>query len=55
MVDTYADDDTVGSHNNHMFIEHEDGTTAMYAHLVQDSAVVRVGDAVIAGQLIARI
>jgi murein DD-endopeptidase MepM/ murein hydrolase activator NlpD len=53
VVDSYADDDTVGSHNNHIFIEHADGSTAMYAHLVQDSAVVRPGDAVGAGQLIA--
>lgn len=53
VVDTYADDDTVGSHNNHMFIEHDDNTTAMYAHLVQHSAVVQVGDRVEQGQLIA--
>jgi hypothetical protein len=53
VVDTYANDDTVGSHNNHIFIEHADGSTAMYAHLVHDSAVVRVGDAVGGGQLIA--
>ncbi len=53
VVDTYANDDLVGSHNNHMFIEHADGTTAMYAHLVQHSAVAEVGDAVAAGQLIA--
>ncbi len=53
VVDTYADDDLVRSHNNHIFIEHADGTTAMYAHLVERSAVVWEGDSVVAGQLIA--
>jgi len=53
VVDTYADDDQIGSHNNHIFIEHADGTTALYAHLVRDSATVHVGDGVAQGQLIA--
>jgi murein DD-endopeptidase MepM/ murein hydrolase activator NlpD len=53
VVDTYADDDQVGSHNNHMFIQHEDGSCAMYAHLMQHSARVREGDPVVAGQRIA--
>jgi murein DD-endopeptidase MepM/ murein hydrolase activator NlpD len=52
VVDTYADDDLIGSHNNHIFIEHADGSTAMYAHLVQHSAVVQPGDIVAQGQLI---
>jgi murein DD-endopeptidase MepM/ murein hydrolase activator NlpD len=53
VVDTWRDDDVVGAHNNHMFIEHEDGTTAMYAHLVQHSAAVQVNQSVVAGQFIA--
>jgi murein DD-endopeptidase MepM/ murein hydrolase activator NlpD len=53
VVDTYADDDREGSHNNHLFIEHEDGTAAMYAHLVQHGVVVQEGDWVEQGQLIA--
>ena len=53
VVDNYADDDRDGSHNNHMFIEHVDGTVGMYAHLVQHSATVDVGDGVGQGQLIA--
>jgi murein DD-endopeptidase MepM/ murein hydrolase activator NlpD len=53
VVDTYADDDRVGSHNNHMFIQHEDGTTAMYAHLVQHSVTVQEGEWVEQGQRIA--
>ena len=53
VMDTYRDDDLIGAHNNHIFIEHADGTTAMYAHLVQHSAVVQVGELVGAGQLIA--
>lgn len=38
---------------NFIYIEHEDGTSAFYAHLKQDSSVVGVGDPVAAGQLIA--
>jgi murein DD-endopeptidase MepM/ murein hydrolase activator NlpD len=53
VVDTYADDDSDRSHHNHMFIEHEDGTTAFYAHLVQHSVVAQEGDWVERGQLIA--
>lgn len=53
VVDTYDDNDTLGSHNNHMFIQHQDGSCAMYAHLVQHSVTVREGESVLAGQPIA--
>ena len=53
VVDTYADDDQDRSHHNHMFVEHEDGSTAFYAHLVQRSVVAREGDWVEQGQIIA--
>jgi murein DD-endopeptidase MepM/ murein hydrolase activator NlpD len=36
-----------------MFIEHEDGTSAFYAHLVQHSVAADVGEHVEQGQLIA--
>jgi murein DD-endopeptidase MepM/ murein hydrolase activator NlpD len=36
-----------------LFIEHEDGTTAFYAHLVQHSVAADVGDPVEQGQIIA--
>lgn len=42
-----------GAHN-YIFIQHEDGTVAFYAHLMQDSIIVRVGDTVEQGQLIAK-
>ena len=38
---------------NIIYIEHEDGTSAFYAHLQQQSARVKVGDQVGAGQVIA--
>jgi murein DD-endopeptidase MepM/ murein hydrolase activator NlpD len=38
---------------NYVFIKHEDGTVAFYAHLKQDSVVVRVGERVEIGQRIA--
>ena len=53
VMDTYADDDRVGSHNNHMFVQHADGTVGMYAHLVQHSVTAGEGERVEQGQLIA--
>jgi len=38
---------------NFVYIQHEDGTVAFYAHLKQNSVVVRVGDRVEIGQRIA--
>jgi murein DD-endopeptidase MepM/ murein hydrolase activator NlpD len=38
---------------NYVFIEHNDGTTAWYAHLKQNGALVKVGDTVTVGQPIA--
>lgn len=35
-------------------ILHKDGTFALYAHILMDTAVVKVGDNVVAGQLLAR-
>lgn len=42
----------VGQHN-FIFIVHDDGTVAFYAHLKRNSVVVEVGEYVQAGQLIA--
>jgi len=39
-------------HGNYIRIYHEDGTTASYAHLKQNGAIVEKGDKVVAGQLI---
>ncbi len=41
-----------GEHNN-VFVEHDDGTVAFYAHLQQGGVLVEVGEQVEAGQLIA--
>jgi len=38
---------------NIIYIEHEDGTSAFYAHLQQGGLRVQVGDRVVAGQVIA--
>lgn len=43
-----------GREFNLIYIEHDDGTSALYAHLQQDSLVVEIGDQVVAGQPIAR-
>ena len=42
-----------GQHN-HIMIRHDDGTVAFYAHLKQDSVLVRVGDSASQGQPIAQ-
>lgn len=45
-------DRTEDNIHNHVLIVHEDGTTAFYAHLQQDSIIVEEGDFVFAGQVI---
>jgi hypothetical protein len=47
-------DNGEGSDHNHVMIEHEDGTVALYAHLKRNGVIVNTGDAVEAGQPIAR-
>jgi murein DD-endopeptidase MepM/ murein hydrolase activator NlpD len=47
-----GDASDAGTHN-HVFVQHEDGTVAFYAHLRQSSVLVQVGDTVDAGQVIA--
>jgi murein DD-endopeptidase MepM/ murein hydrolase activator NlpD len=42
-----------GQHN-HIMIKHDDGTVAFYAHLKQNSIIVKVGDYVSQGQPIAQ-
>lgn len=42
-----------GRRFNIIYIEHEDGTSAFYGHLQKGSARVKVGDRVVAGQVIA--
>jgi len=45
--------ETDAGRHNHILIEHDDGTVAFYGHLKQNSIVVKVGDRVTTGQLIA--
>lgn len=40
-------------HHNYVFIKHDDGTVAFYAHLMQGSVTVKIGEHVEAGQRIA--
>lgn len=42
----------VGQHN-YVYIQHGDGTLAFYAHLMQNSVIVQLGDTVITGQYFA--
>jgi murein DD-endopeptidase MepM/ murein hydrolase activator NlpD len=50
--DSPDDGQGYGNHN-YVFIEHEDGTVAFYAHLMQDGVKVAVGDEVAAGDEVA--
>lgn len=50
VVDGYED---YGRTFNYLYIEHDDGTAAFYAHLHPGSMKVRPGDRVVAGQTIA--
>jgi murein DD-endopeptidase MepM/ murein hydrolase activator NlpD len=47
------DDGRGRGEHNYVFVEHNDGTVAFYAHLMQDSVVVAVGDTVAAGDVMA--
>jgi murein DD-endopeptidase MepM/ murein hydrolase activator NlpD len=47
------DDGRGQGEHNYVFVEHEDGTVAFYAHLMRDGVAVEVGDLVEAGDVIA--
>jgi MYXO-CTERM domain-containing protein len=47
--DVYADD------ANYVLIDHRDGTAGLYLHVESNSSSLRVGDAVAAGDVIARV
>jgi murein DD-endopeptidase MepM/ murein hydrolase activator NlpD len=46
--------DISSSKHNYLMVEHDDGTVAFYAHLMQDEVLVDVGSHVEQGQKIAR-
>ena len=52
VVDRFEDSNVLGR-SNRILIEHGNGSMAFYLHLEQDSAVVRVGDSVKRGELLA--
>lgn len=54
VTEHFADNDTNRANHNNMFIEHSDGSTAFYAHLVQHSVLPEEGDWVAQGELIAQ-
>lgn len=49
----FLDGDTIADHFNLIWIQHADGTVARYFHLSHESALVKNGDAVTQGQVIA--
>lgn len=51
-VSASGDDEALRFHANHLRILHDDGSMAVYAHLATDSALVRLGDRIAAGQRI---
>ena len=55
VYDTHLDFDGYDRQFNYMYIRHDDGSAAFYAHLRQHSALVRQGDDVQAGQHIANL
>lgn len=51
VIDYYPDD---GYEFNYVNIEHDDGTVAFYAHLMQNSVIINVGQSVRQGQYFAK-
>jgi len=49
---SYFDGDNTFGHENHVLVQHDDGTVARYFHLTHQGALVLVGDAVDQGQRI---
>jgi murein DD-endopeptidase MepM/ murein hydrolase activator NlpD len=54
LVDRWEDSDRDPNHFNYVYIRHEDGSAAFYAHLQLGSQLVRLGDQVSGGQGIGR-
>ena len=48
----WTDTDHTFGHENHVFVQHDDGTVARYFHLTEGGAVVELGQAVSQGQRI---
>lgn len=52
VVEDKADNNGCQDGENHIFIEHDDGSVARYLHLTQNGSSVSVGDTVTQGQVI---
>lgn len=50
VVDQWPDSDWTAAHFNYLFVRHDDGSVAFYAHFQLHSIQVHVGDRVLAGQ-----
>lgn len=50
--EAFVDGDNVYLHENYIFVEHDDGTVARYAHLTYGGAVFGVGDRVRQGEIV---
>ena len=50
VIDQWPDSDWTSDHFNYIFIRHDDGSVAFYAHFELQSILVRVGDRVTIGQ-----
>lgn len=53
-VDRWSDDDHTFGHENHVFVQHDDGSVGRYFHLMVRGAQVTVGELVSQGQAIGR-
>lgn len=52
--DIFPDDGISSPNDNNIYVVHLDGQTSLYAHLQKGSPLVKPGDEVVAGQVIAR-
>ena len=50
--DNFSDDDHIEGHENNVFVEHSDGTVVRYTHLMEGSAMVALGQAVVEGDIL---
>jgi murein DD-endopeptidase MepM/ murein hydrolase activator NlpD len=53
IMDAYTDDDRDERHFNYIFIQHDDGSVAFYAHVELHSMTIQQNDKVMVGQRIA--
>lgn len=52
VVDEFSDDDHTFSHENIIFVKHEDDTFSLYFHIMQNGSIVAVGDKIKQGDVL---